>query len=216
MRQVLTVFRKDVRRFRPHLAGFLGLMAIFGWLDAVLPQRREFQAFPFFFEILFLIAGWYLTVMIVHQEALPGDRQYWLTRPISWSSLMLAKLLFVAVFFNLPVLACNLAALLANGLSPFAYAAPLLARQALLILLLILPAMAMAAATRDIGQFAIAIFGAFIVVLVIRLESSGFPASTNWAASRGSKPPPSLCCQVLHPARFCCCSTRDAGPSHPA
>ncbi len=180
MRETVALFRKDVRRFRMQLAGLLGLMAIFGWMDAVLPRRREFQAFPFFFELLFLIAGWYLTVMVVHQEALPGDRQYWITRPISWARLLLAKLLFVVVFLNLPVFVCNLAALLVNGLSPAGYLGPLMARQAFLLCFVVLPAMALASVTRDLGQFAIAIFAAFGIVLAIGLQSSDFLMNADW------------------------------------
>lgn len=184
MRQALLIFRKDVRRFRLPAAALLSLIAIFGWMEAVLPHRREFQAFPFFFEILLLIAAWFLIVTTVHQEVLPGDRQYWITRPIPWSSLIIAKMLFAAVFFNLPVLVCNVAALLANGLSPFDYAASLLARQVFVLAFLVLPAMALASVTRNLGQFVIAAFAGFGVVLVIGLQFSPFPGiaapSANW------------------------------------
>src|SRR5438270_2189959 len=118
--------------------------------------------------------------MAMHQEALPGDRQYWLTRPISRGSLFLAKAMFIVVFFNLPVLAGNLAALIANGLSPIAYLAPLIAKQVFLTALLILPVMAIASVTRDLGQFVLGLFAVFAVVLVPMLAFSDFPASTNW------------------------------------
>ena len=29
-------------------------------------------------------AQWFLVVSLIHEEAVPGDRQYWLTRPIAW------------------------------------------------------------------------------------------------------------------------------------
>ena len=127
IREAVLVFKKDVRRFRFLLCGYLGLMAIFAWMEAASPRRLELHQAASFCEILLLLAGCYLAVLAVHQEAVPGDTQYWLTRPISWQSLLLAKAIFVVAFFQLPVLASNLGALLANGLSPFAYAAPLLA-----------------------------------------------------------------------------------------
>lgn len=180
MRHALVIFRKDVRRLRAPLAGFVTLMAIFGWMEAVLPRRREFQSFPYTFEILLLIAGGYLAVMAMHQEVLSGDRQYWLTRPISRGSLFLAKATFLVVFFNLPVLAGNLAALIVNGLSPIMFLTPLIAKQVFLTALLILPVMALASVTRDLGQFVIGLFAVFAVALVISLGYSEFPASTNW------------------------------------
>ncbi|HXA48863.1 MAG TPA: hypothetical protein VNV86_01095, partial [Candidatus Acidoferrum sp.] len=180
MRHALVIFRKDVRRLGVPLAGFVALMAIFGWMEAVLPRRREFQSFPYTFEILLLIAGVYLAVMAMHQEALPGDRQYWITRPISRGNLFLSKAIFILVFFNLPVFGGNLAALIANGLSPVAFLVPLIAKQVFLTALLILPVMVLASLTRDLGQFVIALFVVFAVVLVTALEFSEFPASTNW------------------------------------
>src|SRR6202035_1331575 len=101
-----------------------------------------------------LLAAWYLAVMVAHQETLPGDRQYWLTRPVSWQSLLLAKAGFVVAFFQLPVLASNLCTLVANGLSPLAYLTPLLVKQVFLTAFLVLPTLALAAVTRNFGQFA--------------------------------------------------------------
>jgi hypothetical protein len=180
MRHALVIFRKDVRHLRVQLAGFAALMGIFGWIEAVLPRRREFQSFPFTFEILLLIAGAYLAVMTMHQEALPGDRQYWLTRPISRGSLWFAKAIFVVVFFNLPVFAGNLAAIVANGLSPASYLLPVIAKQLFLTAFLILPALALASITRDLTQFVIGLFAVFALVLAPALAFSDFPASTNW------------------------------------
>jgi hypothetical protein len=173
MREAVLVFQKDVRRFRFPLCGYLGLMAIFAWMEAVSPRRLELHQAASFCEILLLLAAWYLAVMAVHQETLPGDRQYWLTRPISWQSLLLAKGMFVVVFFQLPLLASNLGALLANGLPPLAYVAPLLVKQGLLTAFLALPTMALAAVTRNFGQFAIWVFAAFAAVLLIGLELPG-------------------------------------------
>ena len=173
MREAVWVFKKDVRRFRFHLCGYLGLMAIFAWLEAGSPRRPGLQQYAWSCEILLLLAAWYLAVMVVHQETVPGDRQYWLTRPISWQSLLLAKAAFVVVFFQFPVLASNLCALVANGLSPLAYVASLLVKQVFLTAFLVLPTMGLAAVTRNFGQFAIWVFAAFGAVLLAGLEFPG-------------------------------------------
>jgi hypothetical protein len=167
------IFKKDVRRFRFPLCGYLGLQAIFAWLEAGSPRRPGLQSYAWFCEILLLLAAWYLAVMVAHQETLPGDRQYWLTRPVSWQSLLLSKAAFVAAFFQVPVLASNLSTLVANGLPPLAYVAPLLVKQVFLTAFLVLPTLALAAVTRNFGQFAIWVFAAFAAVLLIGLEFPG-------------------------------------------
>ena len=43
---------------------------------------------------LWLLASVVLTIMIVHQDALPSTSQDWLTRPIPRSALLAEKLLF--------------------------------------------------------------------------------------------------------------------------
>jgi hypothetical protein len=180
MREAIRIIRKDVYRFRPQLAGYLGLMGIFAWMEAALPRRPALLLQMGVSEILLLLAAGYLVVMSIHQETLPGDCQYWLTRPISWRGLLLAKALFILMFLNLPVLAVNIGALLSNGLSPLAYLAPLLAKQGFLIAFVVLPAMALAAITRNFSQFAIWIFCAFAAVLVIGLELAGNLPGRQW------------------------------------
>jgi len=51
--------------------------------------------------ILLLLTWWFLIVRAVQSEALPGDRQYWITRPYEWKKLLAAKLLFIGVFVHL-------------------------------------------------------------------------------------------------------------------
>ena len=182
MREAVLIFKKDVRRFRIQLAVYLGLMALFAWMDAASPRRLELHQAASFCEILLVLAAWYLTVMAAHQEAVPGDQQYWLTRPISWQNLLLAKATFVAVFFLLPVLASNVATLITNGLSPFTYAVPLLVKQAFLTAFLALPAMALSAVTRNFGQFAIWVFASFAAVLLIELELQEIAPGSSWGS----------------------------------
>ena len=180
MRAAIRIFRKDVRRLRAPLGIFVGLMVLFAWLEARVPRRTELDNFLLPCQILLFVAACYLCVTAVHQEAAAGDRQYWLTRPISWQSALAAKALFVAVFFSLPVFVANLAALLANGLSPFAYAGALLSKQWFLAVFLILPALAMASITRNFGQCTLWIFAAFAAILLAGLELTGLSTGRPW------------------------------------
>ena len=186
MHAAICIFRKDVRRLRAPVGLFAGLMVLFTWLEARVPQRTELGNFLLPCEILLLVAACYLSVTVVHQEAAAGDRQYWLTRPISWQSVVAAKALFAVAFFSLPVFLANVAALLANGLSPLAYSGALAAKQWFLAAFLILPVLAIASVTRNFGQWTLWIISAFAAVLLAGLELTGLSAGRPWGDSRGS------------------------------
>jgi len=77
----------------------------------VLPRRREFQSFPYTFEILLLIAGGYLAVMANASGSAARRSSILDHTPDLACSLFLSKAIFILVFFlSLPVFAGNLAA----------------------------------------------------------------------------------------------------------
>ena len=96
-----------------------------------------------------------LIARLVHAEALPGDRQFWTTRPYAWKSLLAAKALFVAAFVNLPLLAAHIAILLAYGFHPLSELPGLLWSQVLITAVLVLPIAALSALTTGFVQLLI-------------------------------------------------------------
>jgi hypothetical protein len=106
MKQSIHIFLKDARYLRIEIGVFVLLAAIFAWVGA------RGIAGP---EILLEAAGIYLIARVVHADPIPGDRQFWLTRPYSRMSLAGAKLLFIAVFICAPICAAQIAMLLAGG-----------------------------------------------------------------------------------------------------
>src|SRR5256885_7885270 len=50
--------------------------------------------------ILLPLAWWTLIARVIHDEVLPGDNQFWITRPYSWKSLLGAKALFILAFIR--------------------------------------------------------------------------------------------------------------------
>jgi len=76
-----------------------------------------------------LLAWWYLIAAVIHEEALPGNRQYWLTRPFSRRDLLAAKAIFILVFICLPDFCTEVAVLLLRGKSPLGYLPDILVSQ---------------------------------------------------------------------------------------
>jgi hypothetical protein len=162
MTQTLHIFRKDVRRFRYELCAVGALTGAFAWSHAVadMPGHPEFSRvgmLAYLTAVFLAVAWWFLVSLLIHEESLAGDRQFWITRPYAWRHLLAAKLLFVVVFVNLPLLAAQIAILAAAGYQPLAGLPRLLWMQLAVTMVLIAPAIALATVTRNLAQFVMSI-----------------------------------------------------------
>jgi hypothetical protein len=146
MRQALHIFRKDVRYLRIEIGLFLLLAAAFAWVKTHLPRDDASDA-------LIAIAAAYLIGRAVHADAVPGDRQFWLTRPYRRSSLSAAKLLFALVCVCVPIAIAQIAVVLAWH-APLAHAlAGLVCSQFFVFAFGAVPIVALAAVTSGIIPF---------------------------------------------------------------
>ena len=145
MRQALHIFQKDVRHLRLEIGIVLALALILSWAE-----RRPGQWLA---ETLFTLAACVLIARLVHAEAIPGDNQFWITRPYRWQSLLGAKILFVVLFVSMPLLLEQFFLAAYVGFSPAAFWPGLLWCQALILCCAILPIVAMAALTPGISSF---------------------------------------------------------------
>ncbi len=103
-----------------------------------------------------------LIAMAVHQNAIPGDRQDWLIRPIRRRDLILAKLLFILIAVHGPMFLADLALGLGRGF-PFWSSVKAVASHDLSLLLdLSLPMLAVAAMTSTLIEF---LAGALVIGL---------------------------------------------------
>jgi hypothetical protein len=144
------------------------------------------------FGIVALLATAILIVVMVHQDRLPGFRQDWLVRPIRRRDLLAAKLLFVVLLVQGPILAAETAQGLIAGLPLGPAAATALSRSVWMVLAMDLPCVALAALTRNLAQaIGAALAGglAFVLVLASDLSSrsdAGSPpirwATVGWVA----------------------------------
>jgi hypothetical protein len=168
---ILHIFKKDVRRLLLPVGLTWVLLAVLartdrwrsdwmtgsleGWLDLLLPM------------------GWVcLIALVVDQEPLAGDRNFWTTRPYRRGPLLAAKLLFVALLIQLPLFLADAYILAARGFAPSRYLPQLLWQQAVLFAALVMPALALASLVRSFTHFMLAVFG---VCALVALIVGGFP-----------------------------------------
>jgi hypothetical protein len=184
VRQALHIFRKDVRQFRWELGLLLALfgLPLSGWEPS---GRRTYEVWSMVAPLsLVLLVALVLLLpgRIVHAEALPGDRQFWLTRPYSWKSLLGAKCLFVMVFVVAPMTLADALNLTRGGFAVSPYLPGLVWEQILRGSMLIAPALALGAITRNVAtQIFTALALAAMYVFLYATESIADPNRT-WAA----------------------------------
>jgi hypothetical protein len=180
MKQALHIFKKDVRQLRYAIVLVLAATAIFAYngttvfryrpldyIPTLAMQARPLVAQDFNSGIGFvassssdsimsavIVFAWCcLIALAIHADAIPGDRQFWLTRPINRKSLWGAKIVFALAFVNVPVFAAQAAIVAAAGVPITANLSGLIGEQVMLTALVILPAMAAASITRTMTQF---------------------------------------------------------------
>ena len=159
-RKLAVLAAKDLRHAWPPLVAIIPLLFVFATQDVqrLILHKSVFAAT--LWQVMYLatpLAICSFVAMLIHAESLVGDRQYWLTRPFTWRHLAASKTILVALCINLPLFLFQAIALAANGVSPVTYLPDLLWRQVFFAALLLLPAAALAAVTRTLGQFALSI-----------------------------------------------------------
>jgi hypothetical protein len=171
MRQTLHIFWKDVRHLKWELLLMLSLVIAFA---AGEPRRWRplhfigpFQQVENLIQVLMGLAWCYLIVRLIHEEALAGDRQFWITRPYSWKSLWAAKLLFIVIFINVPVLIADAMILAAAGFAPASHL-PILVWKQIALTAWLAAAVVVAAVTRNFLEFGLA--GLLIALYSVVLE----------------------------------------------
>lgn len=192
MRQVLHIFKKDVRHLWFEIAVVISVVAAFTFTGArralwlTDPAANRIAAWTLVL-ILLPLTWWTLIARVIHDEVLPGDSQYWTTRPYSWKSLLAAKMLFLIAFINFPML-------VADGLIVRAYGLPLgtvlpglLWSQVLLAVVFILPIATLSGLTTGFVQLILAVLTPCVIALVVAIIAPEVVLGTYWGASQWVK-----------------------------
>ena len=184
MNQALRIFKKDVRYLRSEIAVAMFFVAAF----AVSALRRSLsQGYidvltGFILPLVLPLVAWYLIARLIHAEALPGDRQFWITRPYRWHSLLAAKILFVAAFVVVPMIVADAVILHANGFSIFSQLGGLAAEQLLTASAILIPMLALAAVTTGLVQVVVVVL-IFLAGAIFRsfvFMASALPGPADW------------------------------------
>lgn len=191
MEQVFNIFRKDLRRFWREIAMALALLAMYSWNDVrgwMGDQALVAQAgFASFFSYRFLsglvvallpVAWAFMIARVIQGESLVGDRQFWITRPYEWKKLLTAKVLFVFVTINVPLLIADFILLAKAGFAPTHYMAGLLTMQLLMLLILVMPIVTLATVTGTVVQMIFAILAVILGLIGIAALASAIPSSS--------------------------------------
>jgi hypothetical protein len=169
------IFKKDLVLLWPVvLLGVLAQWALFAVVFAMdtLPQSPWLRPLAQLGTTVVFLAIVFIAALGVQQEPVPGTRQDWLARPIRRSDLLAAKLLFVLLAVHLPMLVGDAVQILAHGFSLGEALSGALARSLLIFVTVSLPALALAAMTRTLGQFIAAGIVYFIAVVAITIVLS--------------------------------------------
>lgn len=158
MRQTWHIFLKDARRLRYEITVVLALTAAYAWSQGhwrPFPSTqtiRLMEAANMLRTYLLPMAWWFLASLAVYGEPLSGNRQFWITRPYRWTSLLGAKLLFTVTLISLPLLLADCFVLRLQGLRPWGNPIGLLWHESALFAVTVLPVIAVACVTANFGQ----------------------------------------------------------------
>ncbi|MFN7937074.1 MAG: hypothetical protein U0R19_27370 [Bryobacteraceae bacterium] len=167
MNHILHIAAKDLAALRPQALLLVLLQFTYSALNFTPEQPGMHSITANLGGMVLLLAHAYFISCLVHAEAIPGHRQYWLTRPISRRDLFIAKLLVAFAVIHIPLLVSDCIILAGHELSPVPYLPGLLWRQLLYLLTITVPLLAIAAATANLAQFAAAMV--FVILAVVWL-----------------------------------------------
>ena len=175
---VLHIFKKDWKLMSWSAVAVVALQLAYAFIQTTSefgkgnPVLEEFHMLLMF---LWLVTGMVWVVMLVHQDALPGTKQDWLTRPIRRSDVLLAKVLFAALVMQGSTIAGDLVQGLGDGFSLGQTVRAALVRAAVGFIAITLPALVIGTLTQGIAEAMImtAVFGCGIFVFTISAVALG-------------------------------------------
>ncbi len=178
MRLAWQILRKDVERLRWAILLAFVLLAIWTYQEAARPAfvwpNVEVGAswlnlgLPFFWSLLI--------ALVIIQDPLAGDRQFWVALPCGRGPLALAKTALIVASINVPYFLATSAILIARGFNPLEHLPHLFWKQ-FVLLGFMLPAIAVVAVVKNISQYLLVVItvAAGFIFLNNRVNRPGAP-----------------------------------------
>lgn len=196
MHQVFHIVRKDLRRHWPEITVSIALLIAFCWHEVdSWTHPGYFSIFDGFFfngrrlaamtEWLLPISWMFLVLRVVQSESLVGDRQFWITKPYDWRSLLGAKLLVIVIAIDIPFLIAQISLLELAGFSPAKHIGGLLYLTLLFNFPIAAPVLVIGSVTRNVVQALMFALGTILYIIgAAQLDSilpnSAFNETPDW------------------------------------
>lgn len=185
MKQILHIFKKDIRRHRPEILLSLLVLAAYvwnepgQWVPRELSEDRLRNFLAGGLPVAVVVSWCILAVRVVQGESLVGDRQFWVTKPYDRKKLLAAKLLFMLVFVSIPALIVGSVLFAKGGFgSPFPALLEIFSTQAESIAVILLIATVLATVTASITQFLLALLAVGVYVAIVATVAAYIPSQT--------------------------------------
>jgi len=193
MREILHIFRKDVRRHWPEIV--IGLLLVGAYADVTLKgpndemttmvSRTFFQISASTVPPLMMLFWVFLAVRVVQGETLVGDRQWWVTKPYEWWKLLAAKEMFLLVFASAPLFLVQLLLLHRADFPVIRNLGGVLSMQIGLGMVFFLPSIGLGGLTKNLGQAVLGIVAIFVAIWGMTALLAKVPNSSMSSAVEG-------------------------------
>lgn len=180
-RLVSQIFRKDIERLWPAVLLTLVLLAVFVWQDAtrsVSVWSASSQGYGWL-NLALPFAWSFLIALVINQDPLAGDRQFWVSLPCGWRPLLAAKTAFIATSIQVPYFLATAAILIARGFNPLQHIPHLLWKQ-IVLLVFILPALAVAVVVKNIAHFLLVVITVAGCIVIMSNRFNLYAQDTSW------------------------------------
>ena len=172
MYQAFRIVRKDTRRFLSEIV----IVATAALFVALFQNHETDQVTPNVtlvttFEVIFTLFAALLIANVIHEDRIPGDTQFWVTRPYRWQSLLSAKILFILLFVNGPAFLAQVVIVRHAGFSFQALLLGCLWLQVVLFVFVELPMACISMLTANLKQFVVTIVASVGPVFIYSVVS---------------------------------------------
>ncbi len=167
------IFKKDFRLLWPFALAIailpFAIVAVHLKMDHFFAENDTLEALLMLLELMLYFGAASLTAVAVHHDSLADVRQDWLARPIRRRDLLAAKLLFVLLAAQLPLLLANLACGLIDRFAFFSTLSASITEDLYFFLGFMLPVFAFVSLTRNLTEALGGAFALFIGVMGLEM-----------------------------------------------